>query len=78
MSECNLIVKQAPSPNKHVLFDVGKLSKKVSRGQSQGSDSFLETLGLEVCAQVLPFLRICSSVRDSEDKGLGGDGVPEV
>lgn len=48
MSECNLIVKQAPSPNKRVLFDVGKLGKKVSGGQSQESDSFMETPGLEV------------------------------
>lgn len=47
-SECNLIVKQAPSPNKRALFDVGKLPKKVLRGQAQEADSFMETLGLEV------------------------------
>ena len=47
-SERNLIVKQAPSPNKCALFDVGEFSKKVLGGQSQESDSFMETLGLEV------------------------------
>ena len=76
--ECNLIVKQAPSPNKHALFDVGKLSKKVLGGQSQESDSCKETLRLELWAQVLPFLRSCLNLWDPADKGPGGDVFPEV
>lgn len=67
--ERNLIVKQAPSPNKCALFEVGKISKKVLGGQSQESDSFMETLGLEVWAQVLPFLRSCLKLWDPTDKG---------
>lgn len=47
-SRRNLVVKQAPSPNKRALFDVGKVSKKVLGIQSQESNSFVETLGLEV------------------------------